>query len=98
MDDAYLEANYEKWETCHALFPYVEAAINHRPVCKRYLEHRSSVLFEAAWYARKTGRNDQSEIMYRHGLEGAEKALGPEHPDTLASMSELARTLIKQEK
>jgi hypothetical protein len=36
--------------------------------------------------------------MYRRALEGREKALGPEYPDTLASVNNFGSVLERQRK
>ncbi|CUS09492.1 unnamed protein product, partial [Tuber aestivum] len=36
--------------------------------------------------------------MHRRGLEGRERILGPDHPDTLSSIHNLANTLRDQGK
>jgi tetratricopeptide (TPR) repeat protein len=41
---------------------------------------------------------EEAESMYRRALEGSEKALGLEHPDTLTSISNLALVLERQGK
>ncbi|PWW76784.1 hypothetical protein C7212DRAFT_114838, partial [Tuber magnatum] len=44
------------------------------------------------------GRYDEAEELHRRELESCEKALGPEHPDTLLSRSGLASVLNNQGK
>ncbi|RPB01269.1 TPR-like protein [Choiromyces venosus 120613-1] len=39
------------------------------------------------------GRHGESEAMFHRALEGKEKVLGPDHPDTLASVNNLAVVL-----
>ena len=43
-------------------------------------------------------RYAEAEKYYRHALEVAEKAFGPDHPNTATSLTNLAGTLISQEK
>ncbi|KAL4970220.1 tetratricopeptide repeat protein [Aspergillus stella-maris] len=42
------------------------------------------------------GKYEEAEAMHRRDLLGSEKVLGPEHPDTLTSMHNLAYTLKAQ--
>ncbi|KAG0127675.1 hypothetical protein HOY82DRAFT_671995 [Tuber indicum] len=42
---------------------------------------------------RQLGRYGEAEEMLQHAMEGREKALGPEHPDTLATANNLAWVL-----
>ncbi|KAL1970175.1 hypothetical protein VTN77DRAFT_6580 [Rasamsonia byssochlamydoides] len=39
------------------------------------------------------GKYQEAEKMYRQALEGREKVLGPEHPDTVRSVDRLASVL-----
>ena len=42
------------------------------------------------------GKYDEAEAMHRRELEGSKKVFGPEHPDTLTSMANLASTYSNQ--
>ncbi|CUS09496.1 unnamed protein product, partial [Tuber aestivum] len=54
--------------------------------------------FRLGLYFRDMGKYDESEKMHRHALEGREKILGPDHPDTLTSVNNLALVLREQGK
>ena len=51
---------------------------------------------KAAELCKLYGRYNQAELLYRRALEGMEKALGPEHPDTLTALINLAAYLYNQ--
>lgn len=61
------------------------------------VEEKSDSLILGQWCA-DPGKYEEAEKSYREALEQREKALGPEHPDTLASMSDMARLLLGQRK
>jgi hypothetical protein len=44
----------------------------------------------------RQGRYEEVELMNRQALEGYEKELGVNHPDTLTSVSNLASVLERQ--
>jgi Tfp pilus assembly protein PilF len=46
----------------------------------------------------RQGKYEETEVMHRRALEASEKVLGPEHPDTLASVNNLGRVLGRQGK
>ncbi len=98
MHKAFPVGKYENWTTCRKLFPHAEMVLLYWPMNEGYLAQWASILFEAAWYAGDKGSYDTAEEMNRRALEGREKALGKEHPDTLASISLLATVLRRQGK
>jgi tetratricopeptide (TPR) repeat protein len=46
----------------------------------------------------RQGTYEEAESMHRRALEGYEKVLGVEHPDTLTSVSQLGTVLERQGK
>jgi tetratricopeptide (TPR) repeat protein len=96
MDEVFPVGEYENWKTCLELFPHAENVLVYRPTNEAHLEKWSSILFNAAWYAGERGNYGTAEEMDRQALEGYKKALGPEHPDTLSSMANLAATYRNQ--
>jgi len=46
-----------------------------------------------AWVLRDQGKYEAAEEMNRRALDVGERILGPEHPDTLTSVSRLAGVL-----
>lgn len=47
---------------------------------------------------KKQNKLDEAEKLYRRALAGQERRLGPQHPDTLESVSNLAVLLKKRKK
>ncbi|KAF2802651.1 HET-domain-containing protein [Mytilinidion resinicola] len=97
MDDSYPVGRHENWVVCQALFPHAQSVAACRPAGGRTVQAWASVLFKAAWYAGDMGKYKEAEEMDR-ALEGREKALGKEHPNTLTSVSNLALVLQYQGK
>ncbi|KAF8536533.1 hypothetical protein BDD12DRAFT_781369 [Trichophaea hybrida] len=82
-----------------------------RHTCATYLPHAlvvthnsdspvtSSLLYRmAASVLADKGKYEQAEQMNRRALEGREKVLGPDHPDTMTSVNNLAQVLQSQGK
>ena len=61
-------------------------------------EAKMGLLWTFAGCTRSDGRYKEAEEAYRKVMEGREKALGKEHPDTLTSVSNLALALQDQGK
>lgn len=95
IDEAFPVGRYENWKTCLDLFPHAENVLAYRPTNEAHLEKWSSILFNAAWYANDRGNYSTAEEMNRRALEGYEKALGLEHPDTLSSIANLALNVLE---
>jgi len=98
MNEAFPVGRYENWTTCQQLFPHAEMVLSYWPMNEDYLARWASILFNAALYSKPQGIYDAAEEMNRRALEGREKALGEEHPDTLSSVSNLALVLSRQGK
>lgn len=50
----------------------------------------ASVLFKAVWYSAEMGRHNVTKEMNKRALEARKEVPGPEHRDTLRSISNLA--------
>lgn len=98
MGKAFPPGLYENWTTCQQLFPHAEMVSLYRPMNEHYLARWASILFKAALYSESKGKYEQAEEMNRRALEGREKALGKEHPNTLTSVYCLAYLLHQQGK
>ena len=55
--------------------------------------HTLASVFSIACELMRRGRYRAAEQMHRQALELRQKVLGPEHPDTLTSMGELAHVI-----
>jgi hypothetical protein len=96
MGNAFPVGRYENRKICGKLFPHAQMVLLFCPTNKVYLAQWASILFKAAWYSMETGSYNTAEEMNRRALEGREKALGKEHPDTLTSVYCLAYLLHRR--
>ncbi|PVH68041.1 hypothetical protein DL98DRAFT_634240 [Cadophora sp. DSE1049] len=97
MGKAFPIGRHENWTICGKLFPHAEMVLLYWPTNEVYLAQWASILFKAAWYSSGKGSYNTAEEMSRRALEGCEKALGKEHPYTLASVYCLAYLLHQRE-
>jgi tetratricopeptide (TPR) repeat protein len=98
MGKAFPVGRYENWTICSKMIPHAEMVLLYWPTNEVYLAQWASVLFNAAWYLCEKGNYNTAEEMNRRSLEGSEKALGKEHPNTLTSVNNLALVLRYQGK
>ena len=98
MWETFPTGQYENWTTCQALFPHAQAVLAYRPAIDEYIIYWAAVLTNAGWYARAKGDYLTAEEMNRRALEGREKVLGVEHPETLTSVDNLASVLRDQQR
>ena len=90
MNQAFPPGNFENWDTCQKLFPHAEKAVEYRPKEEESQKEWALLLYNSSWYALEQGGYTTSEAMARMSQETLMTVLGPEHPDTLTSMANLA--------
>ncbi|KAI0398797.1 P-loop containing nucleoside triphosphate hydrolase protein [Xylaria palmicola] len=96
MAEAFPSGEFENWDRCQKLFPHAEKAVQYRPEEESSQEEWALLLYKGSWYAAEQGRYTISEAMARISQDTRKRVLGPEHPDTLNSMSNLASTYWNQ--
>ena len=84
------EVDYQTWPRCERLIP-------HALVCAVYIDHWSmtfsearNMLFQTGYYFCQRGQYREAEPHWTGYLAICEQALGPEHPNTLGSLNNLA--------
>ncbi|KAK3613652.1 hypothetical protein LTR56_027755 [Elasticomyces elasticus] len=98
LDKALPDGSYKNWQKCRTLYPHANLALDSKLDDQDGSLSLASVLYKAAWFAEEQGQYKAAEEMNRRALKGREKALGPEHPDTLKSVSKMATVLLSQGK
>ena len=99
LSSRFPKGSYENWAVCQPLFPHVLSAMKHneeQPFPEEIMLQWASVLNNASEYARKIGTMRDSEKMASQSMDTRNKILGPEHPETLRSMNNLASTYWNQ--
>jgi tetratricopeptide (TPR) repeat protein len=86
---------YEHWTTCKAYLPHAEAVLH--SACEEYpntnIYAQATILLNTSCYFRNTGNFELAEARARVSVRLRQEALGTKHPDTLASVSNLASVL-----
>src|SRR3569833_665868 len=93
--DAFPFPEHENRDVWTRYLPHAQTALNFREDAGEE-ETKSRLLFNVAQSHVHLGKYAEAEPMHRQALELTEKALGAEHPDTLASMNNLAILLSNQ--
>ena len=90
---AFPSGDYGIWVTCETLSPHAQAVAQYIPTSDQNLLQRAKLLHNMSSYDKEKGRYN---LAYERGLGALstrERVLGPEHPDTLASIYNLAQVL-----
>ncbi|KAK3620567.1 hypothetical protein LTR22_025543 [Elasticomyces elasticus] len=98
LDKALPDGSYKNWQKCRTLYPHANLALDLKLNDGDGSLSLASVLFKAAWFMGEQGQYKVAEEMNRRALKGCEKTLGPQHPDTLTSINNLAKVLESQGK
>ncbi|KAI1116993.1 P-loop containing nucleoside triphosphate hydrolase protein [Nemania sp. NC0429] len=93
---AFPSGKFENWDTCRKLFPHAEKAGEYQPKEEKSQKDWALLLYNSSWYACEQGKYTTSEAMARMSHDMNKMVLGPEHPDTLTSMDNLASTYWNQ--
>ncbi|OCK86963.1 TPR-like protein [Cenococcum geophilum 1.58] len=85
----------ETWTDCQVLLPHSKEVLSHalNDEDKDEALHWASVARDTLRYLYQRGEYAAAEQIGRAAVEAMEKVLGPEHTDTLASVSELSSAL-----
>ena len=90
VSQSFPEVNYQTWTRCERLIP-------HALVCATHIDHwrmtfweARNVLYQAGEYFKQRGQYWEAEPLWKSYLVLCEQVLGPEHPDILGSLTDLA--------
>jgi tetratricopeptide (TPR) repeat protein len=98
MAKAFPSGEYETWIDCQVLLPHSKEVMSYVSSNEGEALNRAMVAGNTAWYLYLRGEYAAAEEISRDALDGREKVLGPEHPDTLTSVNNLGSVLERQGK
>ncbi|KAH6989834.1 putative kinesin [Ilyonectria destructans] len=98
MSDQYPSGEYKNWPECKRLDPHINKILKEEPNSTEDVLRWARLLTNAGWYRWMKGMYKEAEQMNRRALDTSEKVLGRQHPDTLASINNLALVLRYQGK
>ncbi|KAF2187603.1 putative kinesin, partial [Zopfia rhizophila CBS 207.26] len=90
--------DYETWANCRLLFPHAREAISYVTGSEDDLLNQAKIAFRTGWYLYLRGEYEAAKGVFCMSVEAREKVLGPEHPHTLTSVSNLGLVLERQGK
>ncbi len=98
VEQSFPEVDYQTWTRCERLIP-------HALVCAAHIDHWKMTFWEArnlldqtGKYFYQRGQYWEAEPLWKSELAICEQALGPEHPDTLSAINNLALLYVAQGK
>lgn len=95
---AFPSGDYETWANCKVLLPHLKEIISHTTEDKEDWLNQAKSALSAGWYLYLRGEYKAAEGLVRMSVGTREEVLGPEHPDTLTSVSQLGSVLKSQGK
>jgi tetratricopeptide (TPR) repeat protein len=98
MARAFPSGEYKTWIDCQVLLPHSKEVMSYVSSDEDEVLNRATVAGNTAWYLHLRGEYAAAEEISRDALDGREKVLGLEHPDTLTSVSNLGSVLKSQGK
>ncbi|KAI9685382.1 MAG: hypothetical protein M1822_004513 [Bathelium mastoideum] len=93
LSSAFPTGKFGTWADCKVLLPHVKEIVSYVVEDKKDLLNQAKTAFNAGWYLRLIGDGKATEAMHQQAVERFEKAHGPEHPETLTSISHFAIVL-----
>ena len=88
----------EHSKTCQVLLPHAQKTLHYVAKDEKTILDRATVAYHIASCLRGEGENVEAERLCREVLEATRNFLGPVHPDTLATLTELSCILVNRGK
>jgi tetratricopeptide (TPR) repeat protein len=98
LSAAFPSGDYKTWADCQVLLPHAREVISHVTGDEEDVLNQAKIAFSTGWYLYLRGEYKTAEKAVRMSVEVREKVLGPEHPDTLTSVSYFGSVLESQGK
>ncbi|KAH8660872.1 hypothetical protein BGZ60DRAFT_456220 [Tricladium varicosporioides] len=98
MVEKFPSGGHGTWEECESLFLHAKRVTKYTNIHKPLLLQRAKLLERVATYDESQGRFRAAFLQFKDVLQVRESKLGKKHPDTLTTMSNLARVLDRQGK
>lgn len=96
LDAAFPDGNFQNWSQCKTLYPHALSARDLSTSDRTTTLWRASVLYKAGWFAGEQGLYAEAEVLTSESYHARGKVLGKQHPDTLASVSNLASVIRRR--
>jgi hypothetical protein len=97
VSDLYPYGSYENWTVCSDYLPHVYAVLSYEGSSStKEVLAKASLLHRTAGFILNQGQWNKAEELGLQAVETRNRVLGAEHPDTLASIGNLALTYWNQ--
>lgn len=97
LDEIYPDATFENWGTCAIYLPHAQSVLSATPEVQGEVRRKRIHLQEGiAYYLWSQGYYQESEKLDIMIVEEKKQEFGPEHPETLESITSLAATYDDQ--
>jgi tetratricopeptide (TPR) repeat protein len=90
VEQSFPEVNYQTWTRCERFIPHVLLCAAHIDHWNMTFWEARNLLYRAGTYFVQRGQYWEAEPLRKSELVISERVLGPEHPDTLGSLNNLA--------
>ena len=98
MAATFPNGQHETWASCQILLPHSKKVLSYSSGCEEETLDQASIAINTAWYLSCVGEYELAGNINRNALKARETVLGPEHPHTLTSFSNLGSVLKRQGK
>jgi tetratricopeptide (TPR) repeat protein len=92
------EVNYKTWARCERFIPHALVCAAHIDRWNMTFSEARDLLSQAGYYFYQRGQFWEAEPLWKSVLAMCERVLGPEHPDTLSTVNNLATLYTDQGK
>ena len=84
------KVDYQTWTRCERYIPHVLLCAAQMDRWSMTFPEARNLLFQTGYYFYQRGQYREAEPLWKSVLAMCERVLGPEHPDTLSSLNNLA--------
>ncbi|KAH7010788.1 uncharacterized protein B0I36DRAFT_210186, partial [Microdochium trichocladiopsis] len=96
--DHFPSGAFETWGSCQSLLPHVESVLSGKPRGQSDVLDWTELLTNVSQYMLMIGEYSRAEVLGEEAAQTRKNILGPDHPDTLTSMANLASTYCNQDR
>jgi tetratricopeptide (TPR) repeat protein len=90
VEQSFPEVDYQTWTRCERLIPHALLCAAHINRWRMTFWEARNLLFQTGKYFYQRGQYWEAEPFWKRYLAICEQVLGPEHPDTLSTVNNLA--------
>ena len=89
VDGEFPEPNARSWSTCASLMPHALATVAHAEALHVAVSVTNHLLTQVGVYLGERAQFSEAQSVLERAVRTCEQSLGPDHPDTIASLTSL---------